>query len=472
MATAGCAAGDTLPPAEEERPMSHADVDQLFPAHLDRVARTAESALEREGCDGLVVYSGRPGLHFLDDHGPPFKANPHFLHWAPLLDAPDCFVRFLPGRRPLLVFHQPADYWHKPPELPTGEWTKSFDVEVIREPAAARDLLDAGNRRLAIVGEVPADVASWGFSAVNPPALLAFLHYHRAAKTPYELACMREAARLGARAHQVAARAYHDGASEFEVHQAYCSSIGMREQELPYGNIIAFGPGAAVLHYTTLQRRRDVPRDSFLIDAGAQFRGYASDITRTHVARGAGVDPQFVALLEAVESLQQRLCAMVLPGTDYRDIHLAAHHHIAEALCSSGIVAGCDAEQAVQNGLSSVFFPHGIGHLLGLQVHDVAGLAADDTGRHEIPRPPGHRYLRLTRRLEPGYVVTIEPGIYFIDLLLEEARRGGLGRYVNWEAVRRLAPYGGIRIEDDVACTAGAAPENLTRDAFAADEAA
>jgi Xaa-Pro dipeptidase len=115
-----------------------------------------------------------------------------------------------------------------------------------------------------------------------------------------------------------------------------------------------------------------------------------------------------------------------------------------------------------------VFFPHGIGHLLGLQVHDVAGLAADDTGRHEIPRPAGHRYLRLTRRLEPGFVVTIEPGIYFIDLLLDEAQRNGLGRYVNWDAVHALKPFGGIRIEDDVACTAGAVPENLTRDAFAA----
>ena len=93
-------------------------LDTLFPAHLQHVRALAERALDREACDGLVVYSGRPGLHFLDDHGPAFKANPHFLHWVPLQDAPDCFIRYLPGRRPQLVFHQPADYWHKPPELP------------------------------------------------------------------------------------------------------------------------------------------------------------------------------------------------------------------------------------------------------------------------------------------------------------------------------------------------------------------
>jgi Xaa-Pro dipeptidase len=276
---------------------------------------------------------------------------------------------------------------------------------------------------------------------------------------------MREASRLGARGHVAAATAYHAGASEFEVHQAYCSAAGLREQELPYGNIVAFGEGAAILHYTTLGRRRDVPRPSFLIDAGAQCRGYASDITRTYAAK-SGVDPQFVELLDAVEVLQQELCDAVRPGVDYREIHLLAHRRIAEALCRLGIVVGCTPEDAVQNGLSGVFFPHGIGHLLGLQVHDVAGLAADDAGQAELPRPAGHRYLRLTRTLEPGFVVTIEPGVYFIDLLLEQAKQDGLGRYVHWDSVRRLKPYGGIRIEDDVACTSGA-PENLTRDAFA-----
>ena len=216
-------------------------VDRLFPAHLQHVRGLAERALEREGYDGLVVYAGRPGLHFLDDHGPAFQASPLFLHWAPLQEAPDSFIRYLPGRRPQLIFHQPADYWHKPPEVPTAAWTREYDVAVIREPSQARDLLDTGNRRLALLGEAPAEFADWGFSAVNPPGLLAFLHYHRAAKTPYELSCLREASRLGVRGHVAAATAYRAGASEFEVHQAYCSAVGLREQELPYGNIIAFG---------------------------------------------------------------------------------------------------------------------------------------------------------------------------------------------------------------------------------------
>jgi Xaa-Pro dipeptidase len=167
-----------------------------------------------------------------------------------------------------------------------------------------------------------------------------------------------------------------------------------------------------------------------------------------------------------MDALQQRLCAGIRAGRDYREVHLEAHRAIGALLQESGLVH-CDADTAVAERVTSVFFPHGIGHLLGLQVHDVAGLAADPEGTREIPRPDGHPFLRLTRVLEPGFVVTVEPGLYFIDLLLEQARADGRGRHIRWDAVDRLKPFGGIRIEDDVACTAGA-PENLTRDAFAA----
>jgi Xaa-Pro dipeptidase len=122
-------------------------------------------------------------------------------------------------------------------------------------------------------------------------------------------------------------------------------------------------------------------------------------------------------------------------------------------------------EVAVETGVSSAFFPHGIGHGIGLQVHDVAGFAASDAGG-TIGKPEGHPYLRLTRELGAGMVVTIEPGIYFIDMLLDELKDKGLGPSVNWDRVAAFRPFGGIRIEDDVVCTEGA-PINLTREGFA-----
>jgi Xaa-Pro dipeptidase len=372
-------------------------------------------------------------------------------------------VSYAPGSaRPRLCFFQPADYWHRPPELPAGAWQEAFDVTVIREPAAARQWLGATVGRVAFVGEWQPEFDGWGFAEANPPGLLARLHYRRALKTPYELACMRIASRRAARGHLAAREAFRAGASEFEVHLAYCRAAESRDDDLPYGNIIAYDEGAAVLHYQHMDRRRERPRRSFLIDAGAEFRGYASDITRTW----SGGDPEFSALVEAMDSLQQGLCAGVRAGRDYRDLHLEAHRAIGALLADAGVVS-CDADTAVAERVTSVFFPHGIGHLLGLQVHDVAGLAANPEGTGEIPRPEGHPFLRLTRVLEPGFVVTVEPGVYFIDLLLTQARADGRGRHIRWDAVERLKPFGGIRIEDDVACTTGE-PENLTRDAFAA----
>jgi Xaa-Pro dipeptidase len=253
--------------------------------------------------------------------------------------------------------------------------------------------------------------------------------------------------------------AFFAGASEYEVHFAYCEAMDVCEDDLPYSNIITFDEGGAILHNHHRSRHRDVPHRSFLIDAGAEFRGYACDITRTY----SGGDPGFMDLIGAMDTAQLRLCDAVRSGTDYRDVHLLAHRLVSEVLRDAEIIH-CSADTAVATGVSSVFLPHGIGHLLGLQVHDVAGLARDACGG-EIPRPPGHPFLRLTRRLEPGFVVTIEPGLYFIDLLLSEARADARGNHIDWDAVDRWRPFGGIRIEDDVLCTDGA-PENLTREAF------
>jgi len=153
---------------------------------------------------------------------------------------------------------------------------------------------------------------------------------------------------------------------------------------------------------------------------------------------------------------------------------LTAHRILGDVMQEIGLT-NVSGEEALEQGITSVFFPHGIGHLLGLQVHDVGGVMSDVKGE-ERQRPPGHPYLRLTRMLEPGVVVTVEPGIYFIDSLLTAARNQGKHTLINWDVVDELRPYGGVRIEDNVVTTASG-PENMTRDAFRAlraplDEAA
>jgi Xaa-Pro dipeptidase len=434
-----------------------APADHLFSQHISGLRRTVDAAMAAAECDAVVIGAGLQRYRFLDDQPYPFSVNPHFRAWCPLDNAPGSFLLIRSGERPALFFHQPEDYWHKPPETPTEAWLNEFDVTVLRHPTEARSRIPAG---AAFIGETFAGIEEWGFGAINPPRLMDRLHWARAVKSEYELACLRIAARRGARAHVAAAAAFHRGASEYGIHLAYLAASGHTEAALPYPNIIALNEGAAILHYTELQSEAPNDRRSFLIDAGAQYRGYASDITRTHAATPGG---RFGALIDAMESAELRLCDMVRAGTPYPRIHDAAHDAIGDILAGEGIVR-CSAETAVASGLTRVFFPHGIGHLLGIQVHDIGGHQAGPAGG-TAPPPPEHRYLRLTRTLEAGTVVTIEPGLYFIDLLLNEARGDARGRDIDWDVVAELKPYGGVRIEDDVVATDGA-PENLTRDAF------
>jgi Xaa-Pro dipeptidase len=200
---------------------------------------------------------------------------------------------------------------------------------------------------------------------------------------------------------------------------------------------------------------------SFLIDAGASTAGYASDITRTYATPQAA---EFQALIDSVDAAQQGFVAKVRAGQSYPELHIHAHHVLAGVLREHGFIR-MSAESAVESGVSSAFFPHGLGHPIGLQVHDVAGFQQSEHGG-TIARPAGHPYLRMTRVLEPGMVVTIEPGLYFIDMLLAELRDQPVSTDIDWAKVDAFRQYGGIRIEDDVVCTDGA-PENLTRDAFA-----
>jgi Xaa-Pro dipeptidase len=438
----------------------HLDPATLYSDHLAVMRERADAALARAGLDHLVVPSGNLHYQLFDDRDYPYAANPQFKAWLPLTRNPGSWLVYTPGSKPRLVYLQPFDYWHVVPQAPNGYWVEHFDVMVVRTPEEALQHLPKSSTRCATLGE--AQSALGDYTPNNPQAVIDYLEYHRAFKTPYEIAMMRMATRRGVRGHHAAERAFRAGASEFGIHLAYCQAAGQDAAELPYANIVALNEHGSVLHYTELGRLPPRPVRSFLIDAGGSHGGYACDITRTYSA-----DPgdEFQALIDAVDVAQQAMCAQVRAGFDYRQLHLDAHLALAGILQDFGIIK-VSPQAALDTGVSAAFFPHGIGHGIGLQVHDVAGFAASDAGG-TIAKPEGHRYLRLTRVLEPGMVVTIEPGIYFIDMLLEKLKQDGHADSVDWARVDAFRPYGGIRIEDDVACTDGE-PLNLTREGFAA----
>jgi Xaa-Pro dipeptidase len=364
-----------------------------------------------------------------------------------------------PGRKPKLYYYQPDDYWYLPPADPDSWWADEFEVLPVRDADAWKQ---AGiNAQTACIGDASTLVDSVAAAQLNPARLLNRIHLHRTRKTAYEINCIAEAARLGAIAHTAAEQAFREGLSEYDIHQRYCMSIQLVDAELPYGNIVALNDHGAVLHYQAHEQTVPGKVRSFLIDAGATVHAYASDITRTYASEAG----EFCDLISAMDTVQQQLCAAVVKDLDYRDLHLRAHMQIAGILKDFEIIRP-SPQDAVESGLSSVFYPHGLGHYLGLQTHDVAGLIADVEGT-PIPRPEGHPFLRLTRKLEAGNVLTIEPGLYFIEPLLRKWRESGDVGAINWEKVEKLAPYGGVRIEDNMLVT-DAAPRNLTREAFAA----
>jgi Xaa-Pro dipeptidase len=438
--------------------VSDSGLDQLYAAHLGLLMSRADRSLERSGFDALVVHAGRPPLQFLDDQDYPYKVNPQFKAWVPIIDNPRCILVYRPGNRPTVLFYQPNDYWHKPAALPAAAWTGSVNLITMDDDSKAAQHWEKMGRVAFIGPEVSVQGADP--TCVNPKDLLALLEYERAVKTPYELACLRKANELGARGHMAAIAAFHRGGSEYDAHMSYLAACQEREEEMPYNNIVAYNENAAVLHYQHLERAAPAPLRSFLIDAGAQYRGYAADITRTY-ARGSG---RFADLVKAMDKAQLALCDEIVAGRDYRDVHLSAHRVLGDVMQKIGLTK-LPGQAALEAGVTQVFFPHGIGHLLGLQVHDVGGVMGDPAG-HERERPKGHPYLRLTRMLEPGVVVTVEPGIYLIDSLLAAAHADERRAHIDWAVVDDLKPYGGIRIEDNVAATAGR-PENMTRDAFA-----
>jgi Xaa-Pro dipeptidase len=166
-----------------------------------------------------------------------------------------------------------------------------------------------------------------------------------------------------------------------------------------------------------------------------------------------------------MDALQLDIVRRVRAGVDYAALHIEAHRMLGDVLVDAGLATG-SAEALIETGVTAAFLPHGLGHLLGIQVHDVGGHMQGESGTIIDP-PSGHPYLRLTRVLEANMTLTIEPGLYAIDMLLEQLRDSPAENHVLWDGVNWLRPFGGIRIEDNVRVLADGS-ENLTRDAFSA----
>lgn len=434
----------------------------LFSAHIAHQKERLDHLLNDAGYDVLFIHSGRVAYPRFDDRAQPFRVHGHFNAWVPMPYASDCLLALRAGQKPQLWYLQADDFWHIPPAEPAHWWAKEFDVHLVSDPKAWAKAFDTQEAIAAIGTE--AHLAGLGDHIdINPSKLLIALDEMRTQKTPWECACIKSASEWAAKAHLAAAQSFSERGSELALFYAYMQALDLDPATLPYDAIVALNEHAATLHYQHRDAAKPEHHYSFLLDAGADCMGYAADITRTHLGPSSHAQAGlFQGLIDAMEHLERRLAMEATDGQSFVSLHMAAHQGIADILRQTELASG-STESLVEQGITRVFFPHGLGHFLGAQVHDVAG-QINPCGE-SLPPPPTDPMLRLTRSLEVGNVVTIEPGLYFIPTLLQKLKETPAGTAVNWPLVAELMPFGGIRIEDNVLVTDGA-PVNFTRQAF------
>jgi Xaa-Pro dipeptidase len=426
-----------------------AAIEALYPDHVRHQERTYADALREAGFDAVVVHSGTAQKKTsFDDQYWPVRPTPFFHHWVPLYDA-GCLLVVSPGAKTRLYWPPAVDFWERPAPPESHAFLDVLDVHRSASP-------DLPKGKVAWIGDDVARADALGIASEhrNPPKLLAALDRRRTTKTAYEVACLVEANRRAALGHEAVRKTFAEGDhAELDLHLLYLRTTRQDDPETPYKNIVATGRNASILHHVSYGR--DATRaETLLLDAGATCLGYCSDITRTWIKTSGVASATFIALLDGMEAMQKRLVARIRAGAPYEELHDESHRQVSAILAETGVVKA-SPDEIDGKGISRVFYPHGLGHSLGLQTHDV-GCA--------VVKPKAENpFLRNTSAIAEGQVFTIEPGLYFIDTLLAPLRARPEGKLVDWNLVEALAPLGGIRIEDDVLVTAGGT-RNLTRE--------
>ncbi len=276
----------------------------------------------------------------------------------------------------------------------------------------------------------------------------------RSVKEQQEIDEIEDACSIGYKMHTAAMRATRPGVTE-----KYVGGI-VNGVANSYGAMVSF----ATIFTQHGEIMHGVPRwDELeegrlaLCDAGAEnMNNYCSDNTRTYPVGGKFTQRQ-LDIYRIVEACHDYVLEVAKPGVKYKDVHLAVCRLMAERLKELGLMKG-DVDEAVSAGAHAMFLPHGLGHMMGLDVHDMEGLGQIYVGFDDETRPStqfGTNALRMGRRLEQGFVVTDEPGIYFIPALIDDWKARGLHKdFINYDLLETYKDFGGIRIEDDLLITA------------------
>ena len=418
----------------------------------------------------VVLWSGNRSSRNFPANTFPFRASSHFLYFAgvPLANAA---IRLEGGKLTLFMDEPMPDdlLWHGP--TPTRQAIAAEIGAAAAYPFSALEQQAEGAATLAVQDaatyEQQAKLLARDLALATQPtghdlALAKAIAQIRLVHDAAALTEIRKAAVIAVKAHRAGMAATPIATWESEVRAAMESIIMSHGMTCAYSSIVTVH--GEVLHNEQYHHSLE-PNDLLLADLGAEAAtGWASDVTRTWPVSGQFSSTQR-DLYDVVLAAHDACIAKAQPGMEYRDLHLLACQVMAEGLVDLGILQGLPSD-LVEQDAHALFFPHGVGHLLGLDVHDMedlGDLAGYAEGRTRSDRF-GLSFLRLDRPLQAGMAVTIEPGFYQVPAILQDPeRRAKYQDSINWDRLAQFADVRGIRIEDDVLITDGGV-EVLTAD--------
>ncbi|EEH37082.1 xaa-Pro aminopeptidase [Paracoccidioides lutzii Pb01] len=432
-----------------------------YPAKL-HAKRVAARIQELGHGDSGIIYLEGQKTHMIEDSDGemPFRQRRNFFYLSgcPL---PDSYLTYDIKADKLTIFIPPIDpasvIWSGLP-LSVEEALEIYDVDAVLSTAEVNASLahycsaQGGKKVFAIADQVSPHITFLPFQEIDFDVLKRAAEESRVVKDSYEIALLRRANEISSKAHVAVFKAAMSARNERELEAIFvgaCMSSGCREQS--YHPIFASGTNAATLHYqkndedlvdsVTGQRRLNM-----LIDAGAEYRNYCADITRV-VPLSGKFSPESRQIYDIVLEMQNSSLAMIKAGVMWEDVHSTSHRVAIRGLLKLGILRGTE-EELFEKGISVAFFPHGLGHYLGMDTHDTGG------NPNYADKDPKFKYLRLRGPLASGGVVTVEPGIYFCRFIIDPYLSSpDLGKYINADVLGRYWSVGGVRIEDNVVVT-------------------
>ncbi|KAK3302179.1 peptidase M24, structural domain-containing protein [Chaetomium strumarium] len=466
-----------------------------FPAktHARKVAK------ELGVTDGMIYLAGQKEQLYEDsDIGPAFRQRRHF-YYITGADFPGCAVTYDIGRDYLILWIPWTDprtvLWYG--RTPTREQClASSDVDDVRYISALKETLCASlspESTLYVLREDQALPLGHCRKTVHlsPTKLAPAIERARVIKTDYEIAMIRRANAVSSAAHKLVLRRLKHINNECGIESVFlgcCIFQGAKSQAYPV--IAASGINGSTLHY----KDNNQPlkgRQLVVLDAAAEWKCYASDITRTFPISGT-FSPEAAAIYKIVEAMQSECIRGVRPGVKFYKLHLTACAIAVDRLINLGILHGGSADEIMRRGTVAAFFPHGLGHHVGLEVHDVSGrdrllfsapLVSENTFKNGGKLSPKRGWVSADmlallyhgdteksayeqtgrQSLEPNMVVTIEPGIYFCREYIQGRFLNDPthAKYINTSVLERYWDVGGVRIEDDILVTKDGY-ENLT----------